>query len=461
MRHIQTPIIPSRVERIGTKDELDLKAICVFTTIGFFLGDDTSYKGLRALKPGYGYQLDKQRSVSAKPYFTWYNTPRSISLQEATLEFKSLFDKLIEKAVGDKKVILPLSGGLDSRSLAAGLKHANANVQAYSYSFEGGVDETRYAKKIADAEHFPLFQLSIPRGYLWPNIDEHALTNECYAEFTHGRQMAFAHEYAAWGDVFMLGHWGDVLFDNMRVANDLPFEEQVDVLLKKLVKMGGMELGTALWQAWGLNGEFKLYLREQISSLLQEIPIENNANTRLRAFKSMHWAHRWTTVNLSVFEKSKPIALPYFDNEMCEFICTLPEEFLSKRKIQIEYLKQNAPELAQIEWQEYRPYNLYTYHKRNPWRTLPYRAWQRMKTITQSKQFVQRNWELQFLGEANEKALEERLFHETAMNEWIPTDVVKSIYAQFKKENPVYYAHAVSMLLTLSLFSRHFKHKTV
>lgn len=459
MNQVRTPIIPTHVTRIGVEDTLDLKAICVFTAIGFFLGEDTYYKGLKALKPGQDYLLDGQKIVSATPYFHWHNTPRAISLADATAEFKTIFDRLIQEAVGNKKVILPLSGGLDSRSLAAGLKHAGADVQAYSYSFEGGVDETFYAKQIADAEGFSLQQLSIPRGYLWPTIDEHAQTNACYSEFTHGRQMAFSKQYAAWGDVFLLGHWGDVLFDNMRVDNQLPFEQQVDVLIKKLVKMGGMELGAALWEAWGLDGNFKTYLRERIAELLREIPIENNANTRLRAFKSMHWAHRWTTVNLSVFEKSKPIALPYFDNAMCEFICTLPEELLSKRKIQIEYLKQYAPELARIEWQEYRPFNLYNYHKRTPWRTLPYRAMQRIKTMMQSKQFVQRNWELQFVGDTNEKALQERLFHEKTMNEWVPADVVKTIYARFQNENPVYYAHAVSMLLTLSLFSRHLKQK--
>jgi hypothetical protein len=450
---IRTSIIPNQAIRVGVPDKLDLKAICVYTAIGFFLGEDTFYEGLKTLKPGSEYILDGSRIVSHKPYFAWHNTPQVINLQEATEAFKGIFDELIRHAVNDRRVILPLSGGLDSRTLAAGLKHANANVTAYSYSFEGGLNEARYAQKIADAEKYPFHKLQIPSGYLWSKIDELAATNACYSEFTHPRQMAFTEKYAAWGDVFLLGHWGDVLFDNMHVADNLPLSEQVTLLLKKVVKMGGMELGGALWQAWGIEGSFEDYLYSCIHSLLLDINIPN-ANAQLRAFKSRYWATRWTSVNLSIFQKIKPIEVPYFSNELCSFICTLPESILAKRQIQIEYLKQYAPELAQIEWQEKRPFNLYNYHHNYPFITLPYRGIQKIKRMLQKSDFIQRNWELQFLGSNNQQQLEDRLFNNAAFANWVPKTVVQNIYHRFKQENPVYYAHAVSMLLTLSLFSK-------
>jgi hypothetical protein len=268
--------------------------------------------------------------------------------------------------------------------------------------------------------------------------------------------MAFTDKYAEWGDVFFLGHWGDVLFDNMSVDDDLPIDDQVILLLKKVVKMGGKELGSALWQAWGLEGSFDTYLHSRIRELLLALNIPN-ANAQLRAFKSMYWATRWTSVNLAIFETIKPIEVPYFENELCSFICSVPESLLAKRQIQIEYLKQYAPELARIEWQEKRPFNLYTYRHNYPFITLPYRGIQKIKRMLQKNDFVQRNWELQFLGTKNEKQLEARLFHEKALLNWIPETIVRDVYNRFKNDNPVYYAHAVSMLLTLSLFSKQSK----
>ena len=80
---------------------------------------------------------------------------------------------------------------------------------------------------------------------------------------------------------------------------------------------------------------------------LSLINITNNANANMRAFKSLHWALRWNRTNLSIFEKYKPICLPYYNDKICEFICRTPEKHLSNRKIQIEYINE-SPELAKI-----------------------------------------------------------------------------------------------------------------
>ena len=47
---------------------------------------------------------------------------------------------------------------------------------------------------------------------------------------------------------------------------------------------------------------------------------------------------------------------------MCNFVCTIPEKFLKNRKIQIEYIKRKAPDLAKIKWQKY-DLDLYNYKK--------------------------------------------------------------------------------------------------
>ena len=101
--------------------------------------------------------------------------------------------------------------------------------------------------------------------------------------------------------------------------------------------------------------------------------------------------------------------IPYYHDEMCNFICTIPEEYLTGRKIQIEYIKRKAPELARIPWQAY-DLDLYNYQHFNT-RYLPrkvYRYARRMvrENIFKKSQVIQRNWELQFLGKQNEKHLQ-------------------------------------------------------
>ena len=452
MKEINTPIIPAKAAFIGALKTLDHKAICVFSALGFFLDDDTYFLEQKVLKPATKYEVENGITISEVPYFKWHYTPVERPFKQVVEEFAVLFEQIMEEQVGTRKVILPLSGGLDSRTQACALHYLKKDVSAYSYAFEGGHDETKYSKQIAEVCGFAFKDWRIPNGYLWNKIEDLAKINGCYSDFTHPRQMAFIDQYAQMGDVFSLGHWGDVLFDDMGVADDLTVEQQVAVLFKKVVKKGGLELATTLWKEWNMEGNFEDYLYQRLKSLLLKINIPQSANAQIRAFKSLYWAPRWTSVNLSVFEHEKPIQLPYYDNRMCAFICTIPEKYLAGRQIQIAYLKMRNPNLAKITWQGQKPFNLYNYQYNKKPYNVPYRVLDKVKRTLHPQKHIQRNWELQFLGTENERQLKGRLFENEKMNAVIPAQVTHAFYEKFKSEDDVYYSHPVSMLLTLSLF---------
>ena len=223
--------------------------------------------------------------------------------------------------------------------------------------------------------------------------------------------------------------------------------------LEKNVKKGGLELASTLWKHWELKGDFETYLRERLQTLLSAIDIKNSS-AKIRAFKSMYWAPRWTSINLAVFEEKKPITLPYYDNAMCAFICTVPEVFLADRQLQIAYIKNRNPEVAKITWQENKPFNLYNYHLNKTPFNLPYRVLNKVKRVLNAKfgkKHIQRNWELQFLGKTNDKNLKKFLRAEE-FNHIIDKRVVNKFYDLFLNNNRVYYSHALSILLTLSLY---------
>ena len=175
---------------------------------------------------------------------------------------------------------------------------------------------------------------------------------------------------------------------------------------------------------------------------------------RRLAFKSMYWAPRWTSVNLSVFSSKKEISLPYFDDRMCQFICEVPESLLNNRQIQIEYIKQNNPKVAKIVWQDAKPFNLYNYHLAKTHFRLPYRIIDKLKREFNKllgKKFVQRNWELQFTGEKNREKLTKYLFFDE-MTQQIDDSLIKKYLNLFYEDDQTYYSHSISTLLTLSLY---------
>ena len=441
-------IIP-RSEWTTYKGTLDLEEICIFAACGFFLGDASYYKELKAIPPATEYEEDNGYISQLKSYFTWTYEPRDISLEQAANEFSDIFHRVIKQGTAGKKVILPLSGGLDSRSLAGSLKN-HPKVYSYSYGYKNGIGETDYSRKIANAEKFTFEAFHLDQPYLWNCIDELADILQNYSEFTHPRQMAVYEQLKNKGDVFVLGHWGDVLFDGMGMNSNATFDDCLEALYKKVLKKGGKELGKALWNNWNLTGNFEDYLRQRISVLLKNIPIEE-PNARVRAFKSMYWATRWTNSNMHIFETIEPIFVPYFEDELCQFITSIPEKHLDARQIQIEYLKKHAPELAAIDWQQYPGRNLYNYPTFHSWWYKPVRLFKKIKRALNAKPLIQRNWELQFLGNKNEEQLLQRIENEQ-FNSWIQRSLVQEFYHKFKNENGVKFVHPVSILLTLSTF---------
>lgn len=458
MDQTRTQILPSKQSfaKIRAPHELNLKAIAIYVATGFFLDSDTFFKDEVCLLPAHDHTLDNEGYlVDSKPWFEWYYKPRQLSFNDALDEYQALLRLIIKEQLGDSKVILPLSGGLDSRSQALIFNGLNNEVKAYSYSFSGGFPEHKISEKVAKVCGFKFQKFEIPKGYLWDHIEDLARINGCYSEFTHPRQMAILDDLKQMKGQFSLGHWGDVLFDR-GVPEGTEASEIIPLLYKKMVKKDGLELAKQLWDYWSIEGDFETYLTQRLDGLLSKIKIDN-VSAKVRAFKTSQWAHRWTSTNLSIFENAHPIHLPYYDNRMCEFICTIPEDYLADRKLQLAHLMTND-DLASITWHDQKPFNLKNYKYNKVPYNLPYRVVDKLKREFRGvigDPHIQRNFELQFLGDYNDNNLKGYLFNKSHFD-FIPETIVRSFYNKFKNEDYVRYSHSVSMLLTLSLWHKLF-----
>lgn len=455
MNIIKTKILPTHQHfvKVHAPHEIDKKALCIFAAIGYFLGSDTYWKDLKVLPPGTDNTIDENGFwTDSKPWFTWQHTPRNITFDQAVTEFTELFHRICKEQAGDRTVLLPLSGGLDSRTQAVAYSKVDNPIISYSYSFHNGYKEGAIAKKIAEVFNYEYRDMVIPPGYLWDKIDELAAITDCYSEFTHPRQMAVIAEFRKMDGVFTLGHWGDVLFDIPAPA-DLPMEDALDWLCNRLFIKGGLELAETLWESWELEGDFRTYFRERVESIWNTIPIDN-VTAKVRAYLSSTRAVRWTNIGFSIFGDTNPIEAPYYDDRMAEFICGIPEEYLADRQIQIAYLKTQSPEVSKITWQAEKPYNLYNFHNNKSPNNLPYRIANKLERLLKAKMgkpFIQRNWELQFLGMENDEKLQERLFGEN-LHPFLSKEILVRFYNTFKTGDMVKYSHPLSMLLTLSVW---------
>ena len=425
--------------------DIDLCSIAEWIACGFFLGNKNFTKQKYGQESNY---LHKEN---------WYYEPRNISFKTAVEEFTYIFETIILNNIKNRNIILPLSGGLDSRTIASALRNTD-NIVTYSYEFSGGIKETKYAKRISEEMGWPFNNFLIPRGYLWEKIEKLAEINLCQSDFIHPRQMAVIHQVSKLGDLIISGQWGDVLFDLPKLSAKENLDSQTRFLFHKIVKPGGLALSIKLWEEWGFAGKFEEILFNRIKELLLEIKIENPSR-RVQAFKSIHWAQRWANPNLNIFSNNCELFAPYYENAICEFICSIPNNYLQDRKIQIKYIQNISPSLAKIPWQVY-DLNLYNYKYFNnfyfPRRIYRFLLRSFNEKILKKPSIIQRNWELQFLGSENRKYLEYWLFEKNFLKDIIPSGLINNFYQKFLTENQVIFSHPISMLLTLSLWCEKF-----
>jgi hypothetical protein len=99
--------------------------------------------------------------------------------------------------------------------------------------------------------------------------------------------------------------------------------------------------------------------------------------------------------------------LPFYDTRMTDFFAGVPTAFVEGRKLQIDYLKRFAPDLARITWQAYGT-NLYRVAYFDTW-LLPTRAVKKAMRALSGRRVPQRNWEVQFLSAEGRLGLERQL----------------------------------------------------
>lgn len=453
MATFRSDIIPKVQVRTGSKDELDIESICLFLSLGFFPGCRTFYRGLRQHASASVTVTDETGNVvSSSRHFEWHHTPREISFSQAVDEYADLFETLVAETSSEGYTI-PVSGGLDSRTLVAACHHLGIPFKGYAYSFRNGIDENRFGREMSKKLGFPFHEFHIEKGTLWSYIDRLSETTECYAEFSHARQYSVFDELKSLGGRFLLGHAGDIFFDGLNLQGPMSDGEQLDYVWKKYVKESGFELATSVWRQWGCQGEFKEFLREVLRSELQSIRIQDTT-ARLRAFKIDTYFNRLSCTNIALFRQFGPNTLPYCDDRIVKFICTVPEKWLDARKIQIEYLKRRSRALASVTWQDHRPFNLYHYHWDRPPFNYPYRAYRKMVRMLTKQDTVRRNWELQYSGEANMSKLRAHVYRDGRLDALIDPGVSEKVLTSFQHGDAVRNYHATTMLVTLSSFMR-------
>jgi len=149
-------MITGMAEKI-THDPLKM---ALFQMLTYVPGHGTPYSEVDTLKGGtlavYNWDKDDLRLID-QPELRFAEIDRSGSPKSRLPELIDLFDAAVKSCVSDMPIVLSLSGGFDSRSVAASLLKQKLPFDAYTYLDADGAagDEVVIAREIASVAGFP------------------------------------------------------------------------------------------------------------------------------------------------------------------------------------------------------------------------------------------------------------------------------------------------------------------
>jgi len=448
-------------------DKLDWDGLTSFFGFGFFMGDRTHFQGVRILRPATHYRFDGNgRALGEERYWHWQHMPdRARSYDETVDEFAALFGDVMSGLTADGRIAVPVSGGLDSRSTVATLGHrpgqispSDKDLWAYSYGYGDDSIETRIAGQIA-ARRGLRFDAFTIRPYLFDRIAQVIGAVEGFQDMTQARQAFIGRELRANADAVIAAHWGDVYLGDMGLAATLPGALSDEAIrehaLHKMRKPGGW-LIDALCRPYLGKVEPEELLYSFVAEGMDGLEDIADADFRVKAFKTEQWSARWTTASLRMYQATVWPRLPFYDTRLGDFFATVPTEFVAGRRLQIDYLKRFAPDLAAVKWQESGS-SLFKTGQPDPMAVIR-RGFNKGRRILTGRRVIESNWEVQFLNESGRRGLEQWLLRPgLRLHEFVAPRTVETLLASFHAAPRVdKRGYTVSMLLTFSAWLESF-----
>lgn len=132
----------------------DRLGLSQYLLLGYPLGTRTLWEGVIRVPPGSILTLDDTGEIEIEDVHTW-NFERehdsSLSVESHARTLASIFTESCERrSRASDRTVLSLSGGLDSRAIAAGLRDGPGSIRTATFDYDNGPD-AQIAVRVADA----------------------------------------------------------------------------------------------------------------------------------------------------------------------------------------------------------------------------------------------------------------------------------------------------------------------
>jgi len=347
-------LIDGEAQNVKDKIEADTinpYAVEEFLRSGYVSGDETLYFGIKQLRAGEAICVhrDTPEDLRRERYYTFYNKDKKTGSADRLIEtldrvLCNVFERLLKSAEG-RKIVVPLSGGVDSRLIVSMLKRLGyKDVLCLSYGVPNNW-ETRLSRKVAEKIGYEWLYVPYSRKK-WRDAYKSESWNSYFYSQDNLSSLPNGDEWIALRElkqnksipedaVFVPGHTGDFItgghlqyiFDrgNGRVTK----EDLIDSILRKHYGL------------WPSRADLKGYLKERLVKYFDNISLESEQDIA-DAYEYWEWQERQAKFIVNSVRTYEfwgyEWRVPLWDSEMMDFWSRMPLNLKLGKELYLAYL---------------------------------------------------------------------------------------------------------------------------
>lgn len=348
---------------IGVSEyEIDFAALYAFVKFGHNLWDETVYTNVGAGTPsskslfGATVTLHPSSTIWNSSFLPTLDSEPSFQLEKKLLELRDLNTDLVKESLrGSQQVVLPLSSGLDSRLVLAGIsedKKLRDRTLAVTYGPHQSI-EVKSAKRLAEESGVRWAHINLPLNFLSD-------------KYLSGTSLIFGtsmHMHAMYQMEFTSELRRRKLIDSDAVFTSgfmtgVPTGQHVSKLGHRKTELDpkvflGSFSQSQYWsrkELQNLFGNYSYSGDELVSQKLRSVPTVYSSNPYKQSILLDIWTRQRNFISYHprTLELSHSVASPHMRVEWPTFFFDLPNSWLWKRRMVQEFFLKHYPRLAAI-----------------------------------------------------------------------------------------------------------------
>lgn len=327
--------------------DLDKTALNEFCMTGYCTGAQTLYHGLYMVKAGEGVFISSSHKPEFLRHFLYLpQIDENLDMTNAKEALGSVLDDVFRRLVRElngRVVLLPLSGGLDSRLVITKLlEHGHGNIISFSYGVKGN-GEARIAKQIA-----------LNLGVKWLDISSDSprilYNSQCRKDFDcFVDGLSVVPSYLDFEALYMLSMRDDIPKDAVIINGQTgDFIAGAHIPEKLMGDKATIEMA--------VDFIAEIHYRQSPDRKIEKNIIYNGLDSDIKnmnyikpsaIFEFWEWQERQAKA-VMVGQRSYDFfgydwRLPLWDKGLVDFFATVPFDLKLRRKLMVEYLNDYDP----------------------------------------------------------------------------------------------------------------------